>query len=136
MIPGVSMYRAILAASLAVVAATGSVLAQASPFEVRYDPAIPDARAAFGYEFGEEITPPQDAIDYLYTLEAAAPDRVEVVEYARSWEGRPLVYAVIGSAENMPSSRHPRCWRAPTKFAPDWPAWLIRAVSMLPAGPA
>ncbi|WP_291841976.1 M14 metallopeptidase family protein [Maricaulis sp.] len=93
------MFRAILAASLAVVAATASALAQASPFEVRYDPAIPDARAAFGYEFGEEITPPQDAIDYLYTLEAAAPDRVEVVEYARSWEGRPLAYAVIAAPD-------------------------------------
>ncbi|WP_121211684.1 M14 metallopeptidase family protein [Maricaulis maris] len=93
------MYRAILAASLAFFTVSGGAFAQSTPFETRYDPAIPDARAAFGYEFGEEITPPQDAVDYLYALEAAAPDRVEVVEYARSWEGRPLVYAVIAAPD-------------------------------------
>lgn len=95
------MFRAILAASAVLISGAGEVLAQPSPFEARYDPAIPDARATFGYAFGEEITPPEDAIDYLYTLEAAAPDRVEVVEYARSWEGRPLAYAVIASPEVM-----------------------------------
>ncbi|WP_297733937.1 M14 family metallopeptidase [uncultured Maricaulis sp.] len=95
------MYRAIFAASLAVITACGGALAQTTPFETRYDPAIPDSRAAFGYGFGEEITPPEDAIDYLYTLEAAAPDRVEVVEYARSWEGRPLAYAVIASPDTL-----------------------------------
>jgi zinc carboxypeptidase len=93
------MYRAILSASLFLITATGAGLAQTSPFEVRYDPAIPDSRTAFGYDFGEEITPPEDAIDYLYTLEAAAPDRVSVVEYARSWEGRPLAYAIIASPD-------------------------------------
>ena len=95
------MYRAILAASLAFITASGGALAQATPFDTRYDPAIPDFRATFGYDFGEEITPPEDAIDYLYTLEAAAPDRVEVVEYARSWEGRPLAYAVIASPDTL-----------------------------------
>lgn len=75
--------------------------AQPSPFEVRYDADIPDAMDEFGYEFGAEITPPEEAVAYLYTLAEAAPDRMRVVEYARSWEGRPLVYGVIASAENL-----------------------------------
>jgi len=40
-------------------------------------------------------------IRYFEALEDHAPDRIKVFEYARSWENRPLVYAVIGSAENI-----------------------------------
>jgi len=39
--------------------------------------------------------------DYLRALEAAAPDRMQVRSYGESWQGRALVYAVIGSPENM-----------------------------------
>jgi hypothetical protein len=85
----------IVAAVLAIMAGPGAGVAQTSPFEADYDPAIPSAMSEFGYAFGDEITPPGTAVDYLYTLAEAAPDRMRVVEYARSWEGRPLVYAVI-----------------------------------------
>ena len=76
-------------------------MAQSTPLDARYDPDIPSAMSALGYAFGEEITPPEQAVDYLYTLQDAAPDRVRVVEYARSWEGRPLVYALIARPEVM-----------------------------------
>ncbi|MCF8880008.1 M14 family metallopeptidase [Hyphobacterium sp. SN044] len=71
----------------------------ASPFEIRHDSDIPDGVRGLGHEFGAEITPPEDAIDYLRALEAAAPDRIRVFDYAESWEGRTLAYAVIARAE-------------------------------------
>ena len=91
---------------LAVVTALGlsaSALAQTAPtpLEARYDTAIPDPETVLGHDFGVEITPPEDAIDYIRTLAQAAPSRMQVFDYAESWEGRPLAYAVIGSEENM-----------------------------------
>ena len=93
--------REIASAVLALVFGTALAAAQPSPFEVSYDADVPSAMSEFGYEFGSEITPPEDAVDYLYTLAGAAPERMRVVEYARSWEGRPLVYALIGKPETM-----------------------------------
>ena len=75
--------------------------AQTSPFEVSYDEGIPTLVEVYGYDFGDEITTPEDAVDYLRTLAAAAPDRMRVVDYAQSWQGRDLVYGVIASRENM-----------------------------------
>ena len=91
--------KAIMCAMAMLGLAVVPAAAQPSPFETRYDPAIPTANAALGYAFGEEITPPAEAVDYLHTLAEAAPDRMRVVEYARSWEGRPLVYAIIARPE-------------------------------------
>ncbi|WP_203291578.1 M14 family metallopeptidase [Maricaulis parjimensis] len=90
----------VMAVVTALAGVTGAT-AQSSPLDTSYDPSIPGAISALGYAFGEEITPPEQAVDYLYTLEEAAPDRMQVVEYARSWEGRPLVYALIGNRDVM-----------------------------------
>ena len=38
---------------------------------------------------------------YLKALAAAAPERTRLVEYARSWEGRPLWIFVVGSADRI-----------------------------------
>ena len=66
-----------------------------------YDPAIPTIEDILGYRSGDRITWHRDAIRYFEALEAAAPDRVAVSRYARSWEGRDLIYVVVTSAENM-----------------------------------
>jgi hypothetical protein len=63
----------------------------------RYDPAIPTLESVVGHKNGERITRPEDAVRYLGALRRAAPARMRLYEYARSWENRPLVYAVIGS---------------------------------------
>lgn len=93
--------RALATAILAALFGTIGAGAQTAPLTVRYDDGIPSLLSEYGYEFGVEITPPAEAVDYLYTLAEAAPDRMRVVEYARSWEGRPLVYAVIARPETM-----------------------------------
>ncbi len=66
-----------------------------------YDPAIPTLEEVVGHDFGEVVTPPDDVIRYIEALADAAPDRTLLIRYAESWEGRPLVMLVIGSAERM-----------------------------------
>jgi len=68
---------------------------------VDYDPAVPTLEQVTGHATGERITSPEQMLDYLEALQTAQPDRVRIVEYARSWQGRPLVYAVIGSPERI-----------------------------------
>ncbi len=67
----------------------------------RYDPLIPTLEDVAGHDFGEEITPPDDVVRYVEALAEAAPDRTRLLRYAESWEGRPLVALVIGSADHM-----------------------------------
>jgi hypothetical protein len=66
-----------------------------------YDPAIPTLESVVGHGHGDEITTPYQIGRYLEALAKAAPDRTRLVEYATSWEGRPLHYLIVGSAERM-----------------------------------
>ena len=66
-----------------------------------YDPAVPTFEQVLGHPPGGEITPPAGVVLYFDALAAVAPDRVRVTEYATSWEGRPLIYAAVGSKENI-----------------------------------
>ncbi|HJO02576.1 MAG TPA: M14 family zinc carboxypeptidase [Acidobacteriota bacterium] len=75
--------------------------AQELVVNARYDPSIPTLEDVVGHEFREEITPPDEILLYMETLAAVAPDRTRLIEYAVSWEGRPLVVMVIGSAERI-----------------------------------
>lgn len=88
-------------ALLFLVLASTPALAQPSPLNARYDPDTPTAQTVLGHEFGAEITPPDQAIAYLRALQAAAPDRIRVVDYATSWEGRQLAYAIIAKPQTM-----------------------------------
>src|SRR5690349_21806144 len=66
-----------------------------------YDAKVPTLKAVLGYEPGERITPPEDLLVYLKALHAAAPERTVLLEYARTWERRPLAALVIGSPERI-----------------------------------
>ncbi len=66
-----------------------------------YDSSVPTAEAVLGHAIGEDIALSADVRRYFDALAAALPDRVRVVDYGRSWEGRPLWYAVVGSALNV-----------------------------------
>jgi len=92
-----------LAAFVLAVAWPSAVMAQAQPLSpgTRYDPEIPTLQQVLGYDFGERITPPEDVPRYLEALAAAAPDRTRLLEYARSWQNRPLWLFVVGSRERM-----------------------------------
>ncbi|TIX50458.1 M14 metallopeptidase family protein [Alteraurantiacibacter aquimixticola] len=88
-------------------AAAFSLLALASPAHAQsmldgtFAEDIPTLEQVAGHRSGARITPPEQAVAYFEALAEAAPDRFRIFEYATSWEGRPLVYAVVTSADNM-----------------------------------
>ena len=67
----------------------------------QYDPSIPTLEDVVGHDFREEITPPDQVVRYFEALADAARDRTQLIQYAESWEGRPLVILVIGSPERI-----------------------------------
>ncbi|MBM3807825.1 MAG: peptidase M14 [Acidimicrobiia bacterium] len=67
----------------------------------KYDPAIPTIKSVLGHDHGDVITPPDGIERYLRALQTAAPARTRMIEYARSWQGRPLWLFVVGSPERI-----------------------------------
>jgi len=89
-------------AAIVVGSFTGQVVAQEELWPgADYDPAIPTIESVIGHAPGGRITWHRDTIRYFEALVAAAPDRITLHRYAKTWEGRELVYAVISSPENM-----------------------------------
>ncbi len=72
-----------------------------SMLDGEFSAAIPTLEQVVGHASGERISSPAEALDYFEALAEAAPGRFQLVQYATSWEGRPLVYAVITSEGNM-----------------------------------
>ncbi len=66
-----------------------------------YDPAVPTIEQVTGHAPGKRITWYTDVVRYFDALAEAEPERVAVHRYAKSWEGRDLIYVVISSQENM-----------------------------------
>jgi hypothetical protein len=79
-------------------------LAAQKPFEfwpaASYDAKIPSFQKVLGYEPGERITTHAGIVRYLESL-AAASGRLKLFQYGESWEGRKLVYAVVGSESSV-----------------------------------
>jgi hypothetical protein len=83
-------FRSIVVACLLLLGAAPAAPA-AEPFTL--SPPLP-------WALGERFTPHHMIVDWFEDLAAAHPDRVELVRFGETWEGRPLVYAVIASPEN------------------------------------
>jgi hypothetical protein len=66
-----------------------------------YDTAIPTFQKALGFEPGERLSTPAQVKQYFDALAVAAPGRIKVFEYGRTWEKRPLIYAAISSEANI-----------------------------------
>jgi hypothetical protein len=76
--------------------------AQAQSFITgEFDPTIPTLTATVGHAPGTRITSPDQTYAYIKALADAAPDRVQLVQYAVSWEGRPLYYLVLSAPQNV-----------------------------------
>lgn len=67
----------------------------------RYDASVPTPKQVLGFDFGERITWTAQAVQYLEALAKAAPSRMKMWDYAKTWEGRRMVYAAIGSEANI-----------------------------------
>ncbi|MFZ9394813.1 MAG: M14 family metallopeptidase [Erythrobacter sp.] len=92
---------AILAAVLSPVMLAIQPAPAQSFLEASFDPAIPTLTETVGHAPGAQITTPEQAVAYLRALEKAAPDRMRMVQYATSWEGRPLFYVILTAPENL-----------------------------------
>lgn len=68
---------------------------------IAHDPAIPTIEDAIGHSPADRLTRPEEAVRYLEALAAAAPERMKLYRYGKTWEGRELVYAVISSPGNI-----------------------------------
>lgn len=54
-----------------------------------------------GYELGTQFTRHHEVVDYYQYLASASPERVQLNEYGKTNERRPLLLAYISSAENI-----------------------------------
>ncbi|MBI5282270.1 MAG: peptidase M14, partial [Candidatus Solibacter usitatus] len=85
------------------------LLAPAAPAQTRfefwpgakYDPAIPSIEKVLGYEVGTRHPAHAELLRYFEALQAAAPGRIKIFEYGKTFEGRKLIYAVVASEENL-----------------------------------
>ena len=96
----VRRFAAFVASAIALVSFSGGAFAQ-SYVQAEFDPSLPTLTEVIGHQPGERITSPEETVRYLEALVAAAPDRARMIEYATSWQGRPLHYVVLTAPENM-----------------------------------
>lgn len=64
-----------------------------------YQSSVPSFQSVLGYAPGEVISSHQQMSQYFQALQAARPEMVKLVPYAKSWEGRELFYAIIAKPE-------------------------------------
>ncbi|GHG60526.1 peptidase M14 [Alishewanella longhuensis] len=76
---------------------------QAVPYfpNSQYQSDAASVQQLLGHNFGERISEPADISRFFEQLASRYPNRIKLVPYGKSWQGRPLFYAVIGNAENM-----------------------------------
>ncbi len=65
-----------------------------------YDRAVPTPESLLGRPLGEMFTPHETLVRAVTAISGAS-DRVRLLEYGRTWAGRPLLLAVVSSAENI-----------------------------------
>lgn len=70
------------------------------PKDISYNKSIPTPEDFLGFQIGEWHLTHDQLVYYLKAL-AAASDRVTVEEYARSYEGKPLILLTITSPKNQ-----------------------------------
>ena len=66
-----------------------------------YNQAVPSVEQILGYPLASRISEPGAIKQYFEQLAQAHPSRIKLVPYAKSWQGRPLFYVVIGSEHNI-----------------------------------
>jgi hypothetical protein len=105
---GQRVVATLVAAALAGTAVVPPAVAQTAPAaplvswpNADYDPAIPTLQTVAGFEIGAEMARHAEVRRYFEALASAAPDRMKLFDYGRSWEGRGLFYGVIGSPANI-----------------------------------
>jgi len=65
-----------------------------------HDPAIALPESVLGFPVGRQVATSAQILEYA-RLVAERSDRVELVEYGQTFEGRPLVYLIVSSPDNI-----------------------------------
>ncbi|MFI5251450.1 MAG: M14 metallopeptidase family protein [Bacteroidota bacterium] len=65
------------------------------------DSTIPTPKQVLGYELGDRFTQHSGIEKYLFAVRDAAPNRMKLFPYGKTFEGRMLYIAVFGSPENL-----------------------------------
>jgi len=82
--------------------ATAPAAAQTPTFDYGpYRSGVPTPQQVLGYNAGEQFTPHHELERYLKTISDAAKDRMRLVAYGKTYEGRTLYYLIISSPENL-----------------------------------
>ena len=68
--------------------------------DITYDEKIPTPEQYLGYQIGDWHVTHDQLVAYFKVLDMLS-DRIEIAEYARSHENRPLIVAMISSPENL-----------------------------------
>ena len=63
--------------------------------------AVPTPKQILGYDLGDRYSTHGGIEQYLFALRDAAKDRIRLVSYGETYEGRKLYVAIISSAENL-----------------------------------
>lgn len=66
-----------------------------------YDSATPTSKQVIGHNTGEKISSAVQIQDYIKALAKAHPNQTKLVDYGKSWQGKPLSYLVISAKENI-----------------------------------
>jgi hypothetical protein len=90
----------LIAMLMAVLSAAPAPQAPPAPIALspgtQYDSRIPTLAQVIGHDYGDAISTPEEIAAYFKALEAASSGRLTLVEYGRTYEGRPLHVAMIG----------------------------------------
>ena len=62
---------------------------------------IQSPKEFLGYELGTQFTRHHEVVDYYQYLAEAEPQRMNLIEYGKTNERRPLLLATISTKENM-----------------------------------
>ena len=62
---------------------------------------IPSPASYLGYTIGTRFTRHHNIVSYFNTIAQAAPDRVKIINYGKTNEGRDLLVAAVGLPENI-----------------------------------
>jgi hypothetical protein len=65
-----------------------------------YDPSVPTVEQVLGFRAGDRAAFPEEIERVLEALDESSP-RTRLVEYARTYEGRPLSYLIVSSPDNL-----------------------------------
>ena len=66
-----------------------------------YDPSVPTEKQVLGHDPGDRVSSPEEIVKYMEALAAARPRQMRVFDYAKTWEGRRLIYCALSSEANL-----------------------------------